>query len=80
MLDTLAWVYYQLKEFDLAYGFMDQALAGAPDAAILNFHMGMILTKLERGVEAKEKLEKALSIDADFKGRELAEKTLKQLG
>ena len=80
VLDTLAWVSYQQKDYNRAVGFMEQALERAPDAAILNFHMGMILTKLDRHEEARERLEKALSGGEDFMGRDIAEKTLKELG
>ena len=59
---------------------MERALERAPDAAILNFHMGMILTRLGRNEEAKERLEKSLSGGQGFIGREIAEKTLKDLG
>ena len=80
VLDTLAWISYQQKDYNRALGFMDRALERAPDAAILNFHMGMILTRLGRNEEAKERLEKSLSGGQGFIGREIAEKTLKDLG
>ena len=80
VLDTLAWVFYQQKDYQQAHGLMEQALAAAPDAAILNFHMGMILVGLDRDAEARQVLQKALSSEANFRGRKLAEKTLNELG
>ena len=79
VLDTLGWVFYQQKDYQQAHGLIEQALAAAPDAAILNFHMGMVLVGLDRNAEARQRLQKALSGEQKFKGRELAEKTLNEL-
>jgi uncharacterized protein HemY len=58
---------------------IEQALAGAPDSAILNYHMGMALYKTDQIEEAREKLEKALAGDDEFTGRKEAEETLNKI-
>jgi tetratricopeptide (TPR) repeat protein len=79
ILDTIGWVYYRLGDFSRAQGLIEQALAGAPDSAILNYHMGMALYKTNQIEEAREKLEKALAGDDEFYGRTEAEETLSRI-
>jgi tetratricopeptide (TPR) repeat protein len=78
-LDTIGWVYYRQGDFSKAQGLIAQALAGAPDSAILNYHMGMALYKTDQIEEAREKLEKALAGDDKFNGRKEAEETLSRI-
>ena len=78
-MDTIGWVYYRQGEFSKAQGLIEQALAGAPDSAILNYHMGMALYKTDQIEEAREKLEKALAGDDEFYGRKEAEETLSRI-
>ena len=79
ILDTIGWVYYRQGDFSKAQGLIAQALAGAPDSAILNYHMGMALYKTDQIEEAREKLEKALAGDDEFYGRKVAEETLSKI-
>jgi tetratricopeptide (TPR) repeat protein len=79
VLDTIGWIYYRMGDYNQAQGYIERAVAGAPDSPILNYHLGMVLYKNDKPFEAQEKLEKALEGDADFYGRDLAEKTLKEL-
>ena len=76
-MDTIGWVHYRLGDFSKAQGLIEEALAGAPDSAILNYHMGMALYRTNQIEEAREKLEKALTGDDEFTGRKEAEETLK---
>ena len=46
---------------------------------IFNYHLGMVLYKIGRPDEAKEKLVKALEGTDSFEGREEAEAVLKEL-
>jgi len=63
-----------------ARGLIEQALAAAPDADVLNYHMGAVLLKLGQRDAAREKLKKALDGSGDYLGRGEAEKMLKELG
>jgi hypothetical protein len=59
---------------------MEQVVAAAPDTAIFNYHIGMVLYKGgESDAARRERLEKALEGDQDFIGRDEAERTLKEL-
>jgi len=80
VLDTLGWIYFRLGDARQARGLIEQALAAAPDAGVLNFHLGAVLLMQGQKDEAREKLKKALQEEADFPGRSEAEKMLKDLG
>jgi tetratricopeptide (TPR) repeat protein len=79
ILDTLGWAHYRLGNYNQASGLFEQALVKVPDSPILNYHMGMVLYKSVRLIEAKERLQKALDQKEDFYGRAEAEKTLNVL-
>ena len=79
ILDTIGWIYYRMDDFTQAHSFIDRALTRAPDASILNYHMGMVLYQKGETEPAREKLEKALEDGADFYGRQVAEETLEKL-
>jgi tetratricopeptide (TPR) repeat protein len=79
ILDTIGWVHYRLGDFNKAQDFIEQALAGAPDSAILNYHMGMALYKTDQIEKARQKLGAALAGDDEFYGRKEAEETLKKI-
>jgi tetratricopeptide (TPR) repeat protein len=79
ILDTLGWTYYQLGDYDQARDVIEKAVTAAPDAAIFNYHMGMILYKTGESDAARQRLEKALAGDEKFIGRDVAEATLKEL-
>ena len=44
-LDTLGWVYFRMGDTGQARGLIEQALAAAPEADVLNYHMGAVLVK-----------------------------------
>lgn len=78
VIDTLGWVYYLRGETDLAIAELEKAIERAPDSAIINYHMGMVLVKTNRLDEARERLKKAVAQE-DFSEREAAKKALKAL-
>jgi len=79
VLDTLGWIHYQMGDMNQAIDLVEKALTGNPESPVLNYHAGMVLYKSGRGVEAREKLEKATESNDWFVGREEAEKVLKEL-
>jgi tetratricopeptide (TPR) repeat protein len=79
VMDTLAWAQFRLGEYSQARDLLEKAAATAPDTAIFNYHLGMVLYKSGEKDAARERLQKALSGDEDFIGREVAEATLKEL-
>ena len=80
VLDTLGWVHFRLGDSRQARGLIEQALAAAPDADVLNYHLGAVLLKQGQKDEAREKLKKSLQEEGAFPGRPEAEKMLKDLG
>ena len=78
-MDTLAWAYYKQGEYSQARDLLEKAVAAAPDTAIFNYHMGMVLYKSGEKNAARQVLEKALAGDEPFVGRDVAEQTLKEL-
>jgi tetratricopeptide (TPR) repeat protein len=79
IMDTLAWAYFRLGEYNQARDLLEKAAAAAPDTAIFNYHMGMVLYKSGDADAARMRLEKALAGDEDFIGRDEAARTLKEL-
>jgi tetratricopeptide (TPR) repeat protein len=79
LLDTLGWVYFRMGDTRRAHSLIEQALAWAPDDAVLNYHMGAVLIELGRKHAAREKLYKALAGETDFPGKADATRLLKEL-
>jgi len=79
VMDTLAWAYFKMGDYSQARDLLEKATATAPDTAIFNYHLGMVLYKSGEKDAARERLQKALAGDEDFIGRDIAEATLKEL-
>ncbi len=78
VLDTLGWVHLRRGETDLAIAELEKAAAKDPEAAIIQYHLGLALKKVNRLEEARQMLEKAL-MDEEFPEREAARKALEEL-
>lgn len=61
-LDTLGWAYYQAGMLDKARTTLERALARDARAADTHYRLGAVLTALNRKLEAKTALRKALAI------------------
>jgi len=79
ILDTLGWVHYRIGNNSQAGELIEQALKGAPDAAILNYHMGMVHYKNGEKEASRDRLQKALESEGDFYGRDTAVTTLEKI-
>ena len=77
--DTVGWVYYKADKLSEATRILGEAVAANPDINVFNYHLGMAYFKSGNKLEAKKYLEKAMSTDTKFAGRDIAEKTLKSL-
>ena len=60
VLDTLGWVHFRLGNIMAAVAFLEQAVAGAPDAAELRFHLSSAYFENDQANLAREHLELAL--------------------
>jgi tetratricopeptide (TPR) repeat protein len=78
LTDTIAWIYYRKGEYAKA---RDILLASEEDVSIpaINYHLGMIFSRLDEKERAKKYLQVALETQSVFPGREDAESELKKL-
>lgn len=80
LLDTVGWAYYRNGDFGRAVRLLERAVAGAPNLAVLHYHLGMAYLRNNNPVGAKQELKKALeSEQADFPGLDEARSTLAEL-
>ena len=65
--DTLGWAYYQKGIYQSAISQFQEALrlgekAGAPDDAVIHYHLGLAYQKANQNALARQQLEKALKL------------------
>ena len=77
--DTVGWVYYHADNLAEATRILGEAVSANPDINVFNYHLGMAYFKSGNKQEAKKYLEKSVSTDTVFSGRDVAQKTLKSL-
>jgi tetratricopeptide (TPR) repeat protein len=80
VIDTVGWAYYRAGDAQKAVGYLERAVAGAGEAPVLRYHLGMAYLAADNPVGAKQELDKALQLaKADFVGIEEARATLASL-
>ena len=79
VMDTYAWVLVKQGNYTQALTKLRNANALNSDDPAISYHIGYTLHKLERNVEAKVALEKALNSSLDFKGKRDAKDLLRLL-
>jgi len=77
MLDTVAWIAYKQGDYGKSRQILLEALKADPEAAVSNYHLGMVYFKQGDKARAKDYLQKAISNNADFNGWAEANETLK---
>ncbi len=65
IIDSLAWAYYRLKQFDKAVLYQEKAVSLEPGDPVLNDHLGDIYWKLGRHNEARFQWQRALAFKPD---------------
>lgn len=78
-LDTVGWVEYKLGAHAQAVLFLEKAVEGAPDAALMQYHLGMAYLASGNAVAARDHLAKALESNVEFKGMDEAKAALAKL-
>lgn len=63
-LDTLGWIHYKLGDYASAVPVLERAAVSAPDAPLLQLHLGMALYKKGDVTKAQEYLRKAVDSKA----------------
>jgi Flp pilus assembly protein TadD len=77
--DTLGWLYLKKGDTAKALELLKPVQAKAPDASVINYHLGMALYKAGKPQEARDLLKKSVSRKDVFPGRGEAEHTLAKL-
>jgi tetratricopeptide (TPR) repeat protein len=78
--DTLGWVYYKRKLWDLAIVSFKQSVSAQPDNPVYLYHLGMAYVQNGNRALGRTTLEKALRLKPDFPGADEARKTLQTVG
>ncbi len=77
--DTLGWVYYKKDLATLAVSPLREAVEKDPTNPMYQYHLGLAYAKTGDKRKAREALERALAIKADFAGADDARKLLQTL-
>ncbi len=59
--------------------FLEKAVEGAPDAALMHYHLGMAYLASGNDVSARDHLAKAVESNVEFKGIDEAKEALAKL-
>lgn len=78
VLDTLGWVYYKQKAYDLAIYKLSESVRRNPGSALSHFHLGWAYYDTGRYEQAREHMKTALKIDPNFKGAKEARNIIGQ--
>ena len=76
VLDTLGWSLFKQGQYGRAQPFLQDAADKLPDVAEVHYHVGMNLYMLGEEGPARTALERALQVDPQFPGNELARERL----
>jgi tetratricopeptide (TPR) repeat protein len=68
VLDTLGWVYYKQKAYDLAIYKLSESVKRNPGSALSHLHLGWAYYDTGRYEQAREHMKTALKLDPNFKG------------
>ncbi len=78
-LDTVGWVYYRAGKLNKSVEVLTRAVALAPEAAELHYHLGMAYADQGSVDKAKEHLTIAANSEQNYTGKERAQSKLKEL-
>ena len=79
ILDTLGWIYCRQNDFAKGKLYLEKAITKAPKNPEIQYHLGFCLGKLGETKAAREALEQALAVNAEFPSRAAAQKLLDSL-
>lgn len=78
--DTLAWAYYYKGTYGFARDLLEDATKAQPGDATMQYHLGMVYSKLKDKSDAVTHLKKAISLDPDSPTAKDAQAALNSLG
>ncbi len=74
--DTLGWILYKQRQYPRALSLLQESAGKLPDAADVQFHLGMTHYMLGEEEPARNALQLALQLDKNFPGNDEAQKRL----
>ena len=75
-LDTVGWIAFKFGEHERAVEFLEKAVERSPDAAVMQYHLGMAYLAQGNEVSAKTHLERAINANVEFRGLDEAKSAL----
>jgi Tfp pilus assembly protein PilF len=78
--DTLAWAYYYKGTYGFARDLLEDAIKINPNSAAMQYHLGMVYSKLRDKNDAVIHLRKAMSLAPDSPTARDAQAALQGLG
>ena len=78
--DTLAWAYYYKGTYGFARDLLEDAVKTEPNNATIQYHLGMVYSKLQNKSDAAIHLKKAVSLAPDSPAAKDARTALQGLG
>ena len=78
--DTLAWAYYHNGTYGFARDLLEDAVRIDPNSATMQYHLGMVYSKLRDKNDAATHLRRAVSLAPDSPSGKDAQKALQGLG
>jgi Flp pilus assembly protein TadD len=78
--DTLGWVYFYKGNYGGARDLLESAVKENPDSASVQFHLGMVYSKLNDKTDAQSHLKKAIALDPNGQVAKAASAELGKLG
>jgi tetratricopeptide (TPR) repeat protein len=77
--DTLGWVYRSRGDLSEAAAVLEQAAAGKPPIADIQYHLGIVYSEQKKNKEAIAAFRKALQINGNFSAAEDARRRITAL-
>ncbi len=74
--DTLGWIFYKQGQYPRALGLLQESLEKEPNSVEVQMHVGMTYYMMEEEDLARVHLQQALSVSADYSGKEEARQCL----
>ena len=79
-IDTLASAYFHDRQYTKALRYFLHAKDLNPSSAGIHYHLGQVYAKLKKKQQAKDALQRALSLDPNFSEAKKAKQLLESLG
>jgi tetratricopeptide (TPR) repeat protein len=79
VLDTIGWIYYKMGKMSQAHGVLALVTGTNQNVPVFQYHLGVVLAKMGKNDEAKERLRLAVGSKQQFSGKEEAEKIIREL-